>query len=206
MARQAEPRTAIDDRGRYARSAGHIVPGRCRGGEVRCESGAVPQLRCPVRGRVRSTVLRRNERSPRRKGGSGGPGRRASSSADAEVFVSGQTIDSRPGRSPRLGEAAALGERPPAPFALSWSGGKDSALGLWTLRRRLLEPGALITTVTESYERISMHGVRRELLARQAEAIGIPLVGGLFPPCGVSEISEARMAEAFADAPLYGDG
>src|SRR5213594_2511083 len=86
MARQAEGRAAVDDRGRYARIAAHIVPGRCRGGEVRCESGAVPQLRCPARGRVRSTVLRRNERSPRRKGGSGGTGRRASSSAERGGF------------------------------------------------------------------------------------------------------------------------
>ena len=116
--------------------------------------------------------------------------------------MSGQTIDSRPGRSPRLGEAAALGERPPAPFALSWSGGKDSALVLWTLRRQLFEPEALITTVTESYERISMHGVRRELLARQAEALGIPLVEVLIPSSCVNEIYEARMAEAFAAAPL----
>ena len=90
--------------------------------------------------------------------------------------MSGQTIDSKLQRPPRLGEAAALGERPPAPFALSWSGGKDSALVLWTLRRQLFEPEALITTVTEIYERISMHGVRRELLARQAEGLGVPLV------------------------------
>ena len=55
-------------------------------------------------------------------------------------------------------------------FALSWSGGKDSALALWTLRQRQLEPEALITTVTETYDRISMHGVRRELLRRQAQA------------------------------------
>jgi uncharacterized protein (TIGR00290 family) len=118
--------------------------------------------------------------------------------------VSGQTIDVRPGRSPRLGEAAALRERPREPFALSWSGGKDSALVLWTLRRQLLEPEALITTVTETYERISMHGVRRELLARQAEALGIPFVEVLIPPSCVNEIYEARMAEAFAAAPLSG--
>src|SRR5207244_10704473 len=142
--------------------------------------------------------------SPRRKGGSGGPGRRASSSADAEVFVSGQTIDSRPGRSPRRGEAAALGGRPRAAFALAWSGGKDSALVLWTLRRRLLEPEALITTVTASYGRISMHGVRRELLARPAEALGVPLVEVVIPPSCVNEIYEARMAEAFASEPLSG--
>jgi uncharacterized protein (TIGR00290 family) len=116
--------------------------------------------------------------------------------------VSGQAIDSRPERSPRLGAAGAVGERPP--FALSWSGGKDSALVLWTLRRDLLEPEALITTVTESYERISMHGVRRELLARQSEALGIPLVEVVIPPGCVNEVYDTRMAEAFAAAPLSG--
>ena len=40
--------------------------------------------------------------------------------------------------------------------ALSWSGGKDSALALWDLRREGVEPGALITTVTDTYERISI--------------------------------------------------
>jgi len=119
--------------------------------------------------------------------------------------VSGQTINSRP-RSARLADAPALGERPHAPFALSWSGGKDSALVLWTLRRQLLEPEALITTVTvtETYERISMHGVRRELLARQAEVLGIPLVEVVIPPDCVNEMYDARMAEAFATAPLPG--
>jgi uncharacterized protein (TIGR00290 family) len=120
--------------------------------------------------------------------------------------VSGQAIESRPGGSRPLGEEAATGGRSRAPFALSWSGGKDSALALWTLRCRLLEPEALITTVTETYERISMHGVRRELLARQAEALAIPLVEVVIPRSCVNEIYEARMAEAFAAAPLSGVG
>src|SRR6266545_236333 len=141
-----------------------------------------------------------NERQPSEEGRFGRRRRRASSSADAEVFVSGQAIDSGPRRSPRLGETAALGERPRAPFALSWSGGKDSALVLWTLRRRQLEPKALITTVTESYERVSMHGVRRELLARQAEALGVPLLevvafGDLFLE-EVRAYREGRLAAA----------
>jgi uncharacterized protein (TIGR00290 family) len=89
-------------------------------------------------------------------------------------------------------------------FALSWSGGKDSALALSTLRRQQLEPEALITTITNGYDRISMHGVRRELLARQAEALGIPLVEVVIPPACVNEIYEARMAEALAAAPLSG--
>jgi uncharacterized protein (TIGR00290 family) len=118
--------------------------------------------------------------------------------------VSAQTIDSRRGGSLRFGDCPPREERPRAAFALSWSGGKDSALALWTLRRRLLEPKALITTVTETYERISMHGVRRELLARQAAALRIPLVEVVIPPSCVNEINEARMAEAFATAPLSG--
>jgi uncharacterized protein (TIGR00290 family) len=87
-------------------------------------------------------------------------------------------------------------------LALSWSGGKDSALTLWTLRHEGLEPDALITTVTDVYERISMHGVRRELLERQSAAAGIPLVEIRIPPACVNELYEARMAEAFASPAL----
>ena len=47
-----------------------------------------------------------------------------------------------------------------------------------------------------------MHGVRRELLARQAEALGLPLVEVVIPPACVNEVYEVRMAEAFAAAPL----
>ncbi len=86
--------------------------------------------------------------------------------------------------------------------ALSWSGGKDSALTLWTLRRQGVEPVALITTVTDAYDRISMHGVRRELLAKQADAVGAPLVEVRIPPGCVNEVYETRMAEAFASPPL----
>ena len=86
--------------------------------------------------------------------------------------------------------------------ALSWSGGKDSALTLWTLRDQGIEPLALITTVTDEYDRISMHGVRRELLCRQAKATGIPLVEVRIPPGCVNEVYETRMAQAFASPPL----
>jgi uncharacterized protein (TIGR00290 family) len=101
--------------------------------------------------------------------------------------------------------SAAPPDWPPCtPFALSWSGGKDSALTCWTLRREGREPEALITTVTDTYDRISMHGVRRELLARQAGALGTPLVEVVIPPACVNDVYEARMAEAFASAPLSG--
>jgi len=87
-------------------------------------------------------------------------------------------------------------------FALSWSGGKDSALALWTLGKQRHTPRALITTVTDAYDRISMHGVRRELLGLQARALGIPLVEVLIPPGCTDAIYEARLAQAFAAAPL----
>jgi uncharacterized protein (TIGR00290 family) len=90
----------------------------------------------------------------------------------------------------------------PISFAVSWSGGKDSALALWALRRQGREPEALITTVTEGFDRISMHGVRRDLLARQADALGIPLVEVVIPPACVNEIYEARMTQAFSSPPL----
>gem|GEM_PF-4965578 len=60
-------------------------------------------------------------------------------------------------------------------IALSWSGGKDSALALWALRGEGIEPAALLTTLTEDHGRISMHAVRAELLRAQAAAAGIEL-------------------------------
>jgi uncharacterized protein (TIGR00290 family) len=78
-----------------------------------------------------------------------------------------------------------------------WSGGKDSAMALHTLLQRSdVHIAALLTTVTEGYERISMHGVRRELLNRQAQSIGLPLHEVRIPPQCVNPIYEARMEEA----------
>ena len=87
-------------------------------------------------------------------------------------------------------------------MALAWSGGKDSALALQALRRDGVEVAALMTTVTEGYERVSMHGVRRELLRRQAEATGLPLVEVAIPPECTNATYEARMARAFTQPPL----
>jgi len=85
----------------------------------------------------------------------------------------------------------------PEPILFCWSGGKDSAMALHTLRQRNdVRVTALLTTVTEGYERISMHGVRRELLLRQAESIGLPLHEVRIPPQCVNPIYEARMEEA----------
>jgi uncharacterized protein (TIGR00290 family) len=84
-------------------------------------------------------------------------------------------------------------------LALSWSGGKDAALALWVLERdHGVRPGTLITTVTEGAARVSMHGVRADLLRRQAAATGAALVEAAIPPVCANEVYEERMAAAFA--------
>jgi uncharacterized protein (TIGR00290 family) len=87
-------------------------------------------------------------------------------------------------------------------IALSWSGGKDSALALWTMREEGVEPAALLTTLTEDYDRVSMHAVRRELLEAQAAAVGAPLVEVLIPAACVNEVYEERMSAALSSPPL----
>lgn len=91
-------------------------------------------------------------------------------------------------------------------IALSWSGGKDSALALRVLRDEQIEPVALITTFTEDYDRISMHAVRRELARAQAEAAGVPLVEVDIPAACPNELYEERMARALETPPLEGVG
>jgi uncharacterized protein (TIGR00290 family) len=84
-------------------------------------------------------------------------------------------------------------------LALSWSGGKDSALALHALPEK---PVALLTTVTEDYGRVSMHGVRRELVREQADAAGVPLVEVGIPALCPNDVYESRMATTLASPPL----
>jgi uncharacterized protein (TIGR00290 family) len=80
---------------------------------------------------------------------------------------------------------------------LCWSGGKDSAMALHVLRQeRGMSVAALLTNVTEGYERVSMHGVRRSLLLRQAERMALPLQEVRIPPECVNPVYEQRMREA----------
>jgi uncharacterized protein (TIGR00290 family) len=86
----------------------------------------------------------------------------------------------------------------PTPTALSWSGGKDSALALHEL---LMDPTVelrgLLTTVTDGYDRVSMHGVRTSLVAAQAAALEIPLWSVRIPQSATNEQYERAMLERF---------
>lgn len=80
---------------------------------------------------------------------------------------------------------------------LSWSGGKDATLALRELQAsREYEVTALLTTVTEEYDRITMHGVRRVLLERQARAVGLPLHTVFISSATTDEEYRGKMREA----------
>jgi uncharacterized protein (TIGR00290 family) len=91
-------------------------------------------------------------------------------------------------------------------LALSWSGGKDSALALLALRQAGTEPVALLTTFTEDFDRVSMHAVRRELARAQAREAGIPLVEVEIPASCPNATYEQRMAATLGAPPLDGVG
>jgi uncharacterized protein (TIGR00290 family) len=79
----------------------------------------------------------------------------------------------------------------------AWSGGKDSAMALYeTQKSEEYNVAALLTTVTQDYDRISMHGVRRALLEEQAALLGIPLETVLISKHSSNEEYEAKMKEA----------
>jgi len=87
------------------------------------------------------------------------------------------------------------------PILLAWSGGKDSTLALDRLRADpTFRIAGLVTTVTTGYDRIAIHGVRRSILLRQAEAFGLPLFEAEIPPQASNESYEASFAGALARA------
>jgi uncharacterized protein (TIGR00290 family) len=79
---------------------------------------------------------------------------------------------------------------------LSWSGGKDSALALHEISQdQRYEIVGLLTTVTEDYRRISMHGVRQALLEQQASSIGLPVSEVFISKDCSNEEYESQMKE-----------
>ena len=88
---------------------------------------------------------------------------------------------------------------------IAWSSGKDSAWSLHEVRRAgEYDVVGALTTVTETLGRVSMHGVREDILRAQHEAAGLPSVIVPIPyPCP-NEVYEARMASALDDARRQG--
>jgi uncharacterized protein (TIGR00290 family) len=82
---------------------------------------------------------------------------------------------------------------------LSWSGGKDSSLCLYEMLRNEsrykdeIEINSLLTTLTRDYNRISMHGVRHDLLIAQSSSLGIPIEEVWIPSKASNEIYQTEM-------------
>ena len=88
---------------------------------------------------------------------------------------------------------------------IAWSSGKDSAWALHEVRRAgTFDVVGALTTVTDEFARVSMHGVREELLQAQLAAAGLPAIVVRIPfPC-LNEIYERKMAAAIDDAKVRG--
>lgn len=88
---------------------------------------------------------------------------------------------------------------------VSWSSGKDSAWTLHVLRQRAeVEVVGLLSTISTTHDRVSIHGVRRRLLAAQAAAAGLPFVEVPLPTPCPNDVYEAAMMRALAAARAAG--
>jgi len=96
---------------------------------------------------------------------------------------------------------------------VSWSSGKDSAFSLHEVRKAgELEVVGLLTTVTRTFARVSMHGVRESVLDAQARAAGLPLYKVEIPSPCPNEVYERlmgatieRLREAGVSRVVFGD-
>lgn len=87
------------------------------------------------------------------------------------------------------------------PTLLSWSGGKDAAWALHALRQRgEFDVVGLLTTLTEGFDRISMQGIRRELLHAQAQAAGLPVIEAWIPQAADNAVYIASFSDAVGRA------
>lgn len=97
-----------------------------------------------------------------------------------------------------------MDKRPGAIFC--WSGGKDSAYCLdRVLTENQFDVRYLLTTLNAGFRRVSMHGTREELLDRQAESIGIPLLKAWVSE-GTNEDYERQMGAVLEKAKSEGIG
>jgi uncharacterized protein (TIGR00290 family) len=95
----------------------------------------------------------------------------------------------------------------------NWSGGKDSALSYYKIQQeKKFEILTFLTSVSQKFQRISMHGVRKELLEQQAKSIGTPLTIMEVPEMPTMESYETAMRntlepliEQGAEVSIFGD-
>ncbi|MGG4168894.1 diphthine--ammonia ligase [Rossellomorea vietnamensis] len=80
---------------------------------------------------------------------------------------------------------------------IAYSGGKDSTLALYNIQQNPeYEVDSLLVTLTEGFDRVSIHGVRYEMLKRQSKSLGIPLREVWIPQDCSNEVYQERMGKA----------
>ncbi|WP_044338629.1 diphthine--ammonia ligase [Rossellomorea aquimaris] len=88
---------------------------------------------------------------------------------------------------------------------IAFSGGKDSTLALYKIQQNPeYEVDSLLVTLTEGFDRVSIHGVRYEMLKQQSDALGIPLREVWIPQDYPNEVYQERMEREVSD--MLGDG
>ncbi|HYK77448.1 MAG TPA: diphthine--ammonia ligase [Daejeonella sp.] len=93
----------------------------------------------------------------------------------------------------------------PQKAALFWSGGKDSALALYLARQNPeIEVTTLVCTLNESYRRISLHGIREEVLDRQVAQTGLALMKMWVPDSPDNSVYETELLKIYADLKKQG--
>lgn len=93
-------------------------------------------------------------------------------------------------------------------FAMSYSGGKDSALALYRMVSAGHTPVALLTTINTRQERSWFHGIQRELLQQVADSLEIPLLACECEPEAYTQALEdglKKAKEMGAQACAFGD-
>lgn len=87
------------------------------------------------------------------------------------------------------------------PILIAWSGGKDCLLALQRLR---VDPAwhiaGLLTTITRQFDRVAMHGIRRDVLHAQTRALQLPLVESILDWPSSNEAYEAAFLDALGRA------
>src|SRR6266852_962989 len=95
------------------------------------------------------------------------------------------------------------GSRPKA--IVSWSSGKDSAFALHQIRTtEAFDLVGVLTTVTAEFQRVSMHGVREELLDAQVASLGLPCQKIYIPSPSPNSVYEREITRVLTEMKSYG--
>lgn len=87
---------------------------------------------------------------------------------------------------------------------MNWSSGKDASMALWQLQQKGVEVDLLLTTINSENNRISMHGLSRDVLLRQSACVNIPIITVPIDPSADHDVYTRTMQEAMGKLKIEG--